>query len=127
MSAFIHQKFLDSIEPETIRFICSYMVGEAAALKDFTCHPNKNDPEKGTKKHSFRYKYKNGKVPFSFIINKHDGLLFYFRKSSFKHLRKDDIQRLFPNAQENPAGEITVRIENIKTAHKIVSTIKGIF
>lgn len=92
-----------------------YIIGYAACLSEYQCHPQfkgKNGPLR-----DFRFFNMQNEQPFSFIVNQ-KWLLFYFRLPSVlsKRYSFDIIKGAFPSASINNAREWTIKIRTIGDA-----------
>jgi hypothetical protein len=93
-----------------------HMLGHAACLEDYKCHPN--NPAKDNLKRDFQY-HIDGKQSFAFTINsKH--LLFYFRIPYIKKFGKHTVLDKLTGAKETDRGEVTIRIETVDEAKKVL-------
>jgi len=105
----LYSEWIDYIEDPGTKQAFRYIVGVAAASKEFVCHPQMkgvNGPIK-----DFRFIDARGEQPFAFITNKR-WLLFYFRPPAIRTKRysRDSLINDFPSFVENPAGEWTVKL-----------------
>jgi hypothetical protein len=111
-------KHLDTIGRGEVRAAYLYLTHHAAALQDFDCRPQ----DKGEVR-DFRY-YTAGEQPFAFIVNQ-GSLLWYFRAPGLRHPAASLalLQQRFAEVNENPAGEITVRVSNLADAKRIAALV----
>lgn len=97
-----------------------YLVGHSLTLPGWTCTAGQKGfiPD-------FRY-YLGGKLPFAFIVNE-GSLLFYLRKAGIAMLglRADGIKNVFDEVSKNRSGEITIRINNVAEAKRLVQYLFG--
>lgn len=98
-----------------------YLVGHGLTLPGWKCTAGQKGfiPD-------FRY-YLGKQHPYAFIVNQ-GSLLFYLRKHGMEMLgatRADGVRELFDNASRIRTGEITVRINNVTEAKKLVQHLFG--
>ena len=108
----------EKITDEECREAYVYMIGQASIIQSLDCYPHGHGEVR-----DFRY-YSGDEFLFAFIPN-NEWLLFYFRtpalsRPEFAH---DAVMKQFPQAEENNAGEIKLKIKNIDEAAKLVAFI----
>ncbi|WP_440997951.1 hypothetical protein [Arhodomonas sp. SL1] len=100
----------DAITDADARDAFLYIVGCAAALRGYECHPQWKGEVRG-----FRfYRANSSDWPYSFIVNQR-WLLFYIRRPgvSAAGFSARTLQDAFETATENSAGEWTVKLRSI--------------
>jgi len=115
----LYSEWLASIEQAETREAFAYIVGLAASLGGYTCHPQK----KGVIR-DFRFLNAQKKQPFAFIINQ-KWLLFYFRLPAVKgrHYSLDQVQATFDSTTVTNTGEWTVKIQSIQDVKRLWSLL----
>ena len=102
-----------------------YLVAFAAALKDFECEIRFS----GSGKRSFKFYWRGRKkhpYPFSFIINKGIGHLFYIRSPAINKgiINKSQVLDEFKDLETEDKGkEISIRIDNPSVAARITKYV----
>lgn len=112
--------WLDYIESEETRDAFRYMVGLAACLRNYMCHPGLHGVYR-----DFRFFDQHEEQPFAFGIAQ-NWLLFYFRAPAIRAGRYtfQDIEATFPTATQNNTGEWTVRLRNIDDVRRLWKTLQ---
>jgi hypothetical protein len=114
----LHEENLAKIAPRELRVAYLYLVRVAEKIAGFRCEPRRkgyfND---------FRY-YCGTDWPYAFTINKHEGMLFYFRPASRKYDAPEaqDLAQLFSEVSEKN-GETRVRINDVKDARTLMRLV----
>jgi hypothetical protein len=113
-------RHLDTITVPAVRQAYLYLTHHAATLREYECrageHGDVND---------FRYE-QGSEWPFAFIVNQ-KSLLWYFRLTGLKHPAATiaSLRQRFAEVNENPKGEITVRISDLDDAKRIAGLVFG--
>jgi hypothetical protein len=103
-------EWLDCISDDGVKDAFRYIVGLAATLKDFDCHPEFHGVIR-----DFRFIDRTTREqPFALIPNK-KWLLFYVRPPAVKSGKYsfDDLRAIFADAQEKQHEHWTVRLHSI--------------
>ena len=108
------------IESKEVADAFFYLVGHGLSLPGWHC----TAVQRGFIP-AFLY-YLGRQNPYSFIVNE-GSLLFYLRRPSMKMLgtRVDEIRKSFADVTDNKRGEVTVRINNIAEAKRLVGFLFG--
>jgi len=113
----LYSDWYDHIDNDETRDAYIYLVGLAASLRKYKCHPGKHGDVK-----DFRFKDAANRRPFDFIVNK-GSLLFYFRgpaiesgRYSIKQLEAADFK---PEEEDNSLGEWRVRLGSIADVKRL--------
>jgi hypothetical protein len=118
-NAKLYAEFLDCVKVPETRDAFRYLVGLAATLKSYSCHPHQSDP---ANKRDFQFWNLEGdQQPFSFLTNQ-KWLLFYFRNlaGQSNHCTYESLKETFGDeANENPAGEWTVKLQSIPDVQRL--------
>ncbi len=112
----LYPEWLAHIESEAARDAFHYLVGRAASLKSFVCHPQ----QKGVIS-DFRFITAIGdEMPFAVIPNKR-WLLFYFRAPAVRSAKYSlpALAAAFDSASENSSGEWTVKLRSIADVKRL--------
>ncbi|WP_440995020.1 hypothetical protein [Arhodomonas sp. SL1] len=106
----------DAITDADTREAFLYIVGCAAALRGYECHPQ----WKGEVRDFRFYRAGSSEQPYSFIVNQR-WLLFYFRAPgvSTPGFSGAKLQEAFESAKENSAGEWTVKVRSIDDVKRL--------
>lgn len=106
--------WLDYIESEEAKDAFRYLVGLAAGLRNYQCHPGLHGDYR-----DFRF-FDQHAQPFAFGIAQR-WLLFYFRLPAIRSGRYkfQDLETSFPSAKQVNSGEWTVKLRNIDDAHRL--------
>lgn len=101
--------WLDYIESEDAKDAYRYLVGFAAGLRNFHCHPGLHGDYR-----DFRFLDQHEEQPFAFGIARR-WLLFYFRPPAIRsgRYRFQDLEACFPTANQVNSEVWTVRLSNI--------------
>jgi hypothetical protein len=115
--AALYSDWYDHIYDDETRDAYSYLVGLAASLRRYKCHPGKHGDVK-----DFRFKDAANRRPFDFIVNK-GSLLFYFRRPAIESGRYS-IEQLkaagfTPEEEDNSLGEWRVRLDSIADVKRL--------
>jgi hypothetical protein len=102
----LYSAWLDHIKDGQTRRAFLSIVGLAACLREWQCHPE----QKGAVR-DVRFFAPDGRQHFAFIVNI-ESLLFYFRKPAVQSGKYDfrSLQERFDGAGQNNSGEWTVRL-----------------
>ena len=124
LSAEYYADWLDLIEPRETKSAFVHLLGLAACCRSLTCHAQlkgENGPV-----HDFRFHDERGEQPFSFIINKHKPLLFYFRAPATRSSKYtlEELQRHFVGAKSPRTEEWTVPIGTTADAERLWEYLK---
>jgi hypothetical protein len=116
----LYREYYESIQESGAKKAFSYLVGWSSSLKNYECMPSSHGVIK-----DFRL-IRESEWDFAFIPNQ-KWLLFYFRKPSlkFEKYSSNAIKENFPEANENNAGEFTIRITSIEMAVKLAAYIES--
>lgn len=119
-SQHLYREYYELIQSAETRHAYSYLVGWASSLSHYDCFPSHHGLIK-----DFRF-IRGGEWDFAFIPNQ-KWLLFYFRKPALRHQKysRSEIMCRFPNANENNAGEFTVRISTVAEAVSLAAYINS--
>ncbi len=114
-NAALYPDWLDHIKGAHARGAFVSLVGYAACLRDWHCHPQ----QKGTVR-DVRFLAPDGQQHFAFIVNV-ESLLFYLRSPAIRELKYDlsALRRLFDSTNENKRGEWTVRLSTVDDVHRL--------
>ena len=115
----LYSEWLASIEQAETREAFTYLVGLAACLGGYSCHPQK----KGVVR-DFRFLNAQEEQPFAFIINQ-KWLLFYFRLPAVqgRHYSLDQVKAAFDSATVTNTGEWTVKLQSIQDVKRLWSLL----
>lgn len=115
-NAELYQEWFACIQNSEAKDTFRYMIGVAASLSSYTCHPQ----FKGVIR-DFRLIDSSDEQPFSFIVNKRS-LLFYFRLPSVRSNKYsfEALQAEFPAARINSGKEWTVRVSCIRDVQRLL-------
>lgn len=115
VKAELYAEWLAHIEAEETKDAFGYIIGLAAALTKYTCHPQR----KGVVR-DFRFVDGRMEIPFAFIPNK-AWLLFYFRAPAVRSGAHSFsvLQAAFDSAAENTRGEWTVKLRSIPDVKRL--------
>jgi hypothetical protein len=99
-----------------------FIVGYAACLSEYKCHPQfkgKNGPLR-----DFRFFNSRNEQVFAFIVNQ-QWLLFYFRAPAVRSNRYsfETIKSTFSSALTNNGGEWTIKIKSIADAKALTNML----
>lgn len=111
----LYAEWLAHIEAEETKDAFSYIVGLAAGLTGYECHPQL----KGVVR-DFRFVNGQKEMTFALIPNK-TWLLFYFRLPAVRAGRYSfsSLQAAFDSTSENPRGEWTVKLRSISDVQRL--------
>ena len=117
----LYTEWLDYIGDDDAKDAFRYMIGVAAALKSYICHPQ----VKGVVR-DFRFIDRRNEQPFAFIVNQ-SSLLFYFRLPAVRsgEFSFEVLQAVFPSAAINRKGEWKVRIERIDDVQRLFQLMRA--
>lgn len=96
----------------------SFLIGWAATLQGYVCFP-------GSHGHIRDFRFLRGEEwDFAFIPNQR-WLLFYFRRPclGLPKYEKQEILRVFPDANETGSGEFTIKIANLGDAVRLAAYV----
>ena len=107
-NANLYPDWLQHIKGSQVRDAFISIVGIAACLRDWMCHPQRKGAVRDV-----RFFSPDCQQHFAFIVNV-ESLLFYFRKPSVRSGRYDfvQLQQRFDSANQTRHGEWTVRLRN---------------
>jgi hypothetical protein len=102
--------WLDYIQSEETKDAFRYLVGLAAGLREFQCHPGLHGEYR-----DFRFFDRHEEQPFAFGIA-HNWLLFYFRPPAVRSGRYtfEGLAALFPTANQVQSEVWTIKLANIE-------------
>jgi hypothetical protein len=117
VNAEMYGEWLAYIETEGTRDAFLYLVGLAACVTGYTCFPK---PKGVVRAFRFMLAGNEEEQPFAFIPNQ-EWLLFYFRLPAVRSGRYsfDTLREAFDSANENEAGEWTVKLRSISEVKRL--------
>jgi hypothetical protein len=118
----LYTEFLSFIKSEETKDAFRYLVGCAATLKTYFCHPHQSD--KRNKRELQFWNAKHDEQPFAFITNQ-KWLLFYFRQPAVlsHQYKKELVQAAFKSFKENNLGEWTVKLRSVTDVQRLWSLL----
>ncbi|MNZ82292.1 hypothetical protein D3C78_1009860 [compost metagenome] len=116
----LYREYYEVIQSSEAKQAYNYLIGWAASLNSHDCFPSSHGVIK-----DFRFMRGND-WDFAFIPNQ-QWLLFYFRNPCLnsEKFSKARVTESFPNATENNAGELTIRISTLEMAARFAEYIES--
>lgn len=114
----LYREYYELIQSSEAKEAYNYLVGWAASLRSHDFFPGSHGVIK-----DFRF-MRGADWDFAFIPNQ-KWLLFYFRKPCLnsEKFSKTRVLESFPNAIENNAGELTIRVSTLEMAVRLAAYI----
>jgi hypothetical protein len=111
----LYPDWLDYIQSKEAKDAFRFIVGLAAGLRNYTCHPGLHGVYR-----DFRFCDEAGEQPFAFGIAQ-KWLLFYFRLPAIRSGRYkfEQLKSGFPSANQVNSGEWTVKLNDISDVHRL--------
>jgi hypothetical protein len=119
----LYSDWLEHIRVKGTKDAFLFLVGYAACLTEYECHPQfkgKNGPVR-----DFRFLDSRGEQRFAFIVN-NQWLLFYFRPPAIRsgQYTIEALENVFGEVSKNSQGAWAVKIRDIENARNLINLLQ---